>query len=208
MLAADEKARLDLFDRINTGSLIANSAEVRRGALPGPFMALAIELANLPVFVAMTPMSKMSADKREREELVTRFFAYGDGLEGYRDRPTKFMSNYIEAMNHRVAMDMTLLDSYRQRFIEAITFVDQVFPHGFRKSATSAATPRARFEAIAIGTRLALDERPNLAPRDVPNVASWLNSEEFHEVTGSDGANVTKKLISRLGFVRRKLLGE
>ena len=32
---ADEEARFDLFDRINTGSKIANKAEVRRGALAG-----------------------------------------------------------------------------------------------------------------------------------------------------------------------------
>jgi len=35
---ADEEARFDLFDRINTGSKVANKAEVRRGALRGPFM--------------------------------------------------------------------------------------------------------------------------------------------------------------------------
>ncbi|MEK0194139.1 DUF262 domain-containing protein, partial [Microcoleus anatoxicus] len=32
---ADEQARFDLFDRINTGSKVANKAEVRRGALGG-----------------------------------------------------------------------------------------------------------------------------------------------------------------------------
>ncbi len=206
--AADEQARLDLFDRINTGSLTAKPAEIRRGALRGPFMALAIELANLPDFVAMAPMSQSTEDKREREELVTRFFAYGDGLIAYRDRPSEFMFNYVKSMNQRVVQDSTLLDSYRQRFVETMTFVGQVFPHGFRKSAKSGTTPRARFEAIAIGTKLALDERPTLAPSDVPNVGSWLNSEEFDTVTGSDGANVTKKLIKRLDFVRRKLLGQ
>ena len=30
---ADDQARFDLFDRINTGSKVANKAEVRRGAL-------------------------------------------------------------------------------------------------------------------------------------------------------------------------------
>lgn len=205
---ADEQARLDMFDRINTGSQIARPAEVRRGALKGHFMNLTIELANEPAFVALAPISSASKDKREREELVTRFFAYGDGLEGYRDRPTEFMFDYVKSMNQRVVQDTTLLDSYRHRFVETMIFVGQVFPYGFRKSAKSAATPRARFEAIAIGTRLALDDRPALRPSDVPNVASWLDSDEFNDVTGSDGANVTKKLINRLGFVRRKLLGQ
>src|SRR5690606_2696983 len=35
---ADEQTRFDMFERINTGSKIAEKAEVRRGALAGPFM--------------------------------------------------------------------------------------------------------------------------------------------------------------------------
>jgi Protein of unknown function DUF262 len=34
----DEQSRFDLFERINTGSKIANKAEVRRGALGGAFL--------------------------------------------------------------------------------------------------------------------------------------------------------------------------
>ncbi|WP_238842214.1 DUF262 domain-containing protein, partial [Xylella fastidiosa] len=44
---SDEKARFDMFERINTGSKIANMAEIRRGALTGPFMNLIIDLAKL-----------------------------------------------------------------------------------------------------------------------------------------------------------------
>ena len=41
----DLESRIDLFERINTGSKIANPAEVRRGALRGPFMDFIIEVA-------------------------------------------------------------------------------------------------------------------------------------------------------------------
>ncbi|MDS9590067.1 MULTISPECIES: DUF262 domain-containing protein [Pseudomonas] len=88
---ADEQARFDMFARINTGSKIANKAEVRRGALAGPFMDLVIELAQDQQFVDLAPVSKKDLNEREREELVTRFFAYGDGLEGYKDRPAEFI---------------------------------------------------------------------------------------------------------------------
>ena len=47
---ADEQARFDLFDRINTGSKIANKAEVRRGALVGPFLNLVIDLTQNALF--------------------------------------------------------------------------------------------------------------------------------------------------------------
>ncbi|MCX5197061.1 DUF262 domain-containing protein [Streptomyces sp. NBC_00249] len=93
---ADEAARLDMFERINTGSKNANTAEIRRGALAGPFMNLVIELAADERFARLAPMSVKSKDERGYEELVTRFFAYGDGLNKYRDRPSDFIFDYVK----------------------------------------------------------------------------------------------------------------
>ena len=204
---ADEQARFDMFERINTGSKIANMAEVRRGALTGPFMDLIIELSVLPKFVALAPVSKKDLDEREHEELVARFFAYSDGLEGYKDRPSEFIFNYVKKMNAEATNDPALADRYRARFQEAIDFVDRVFPYGFRRNPKGKATPRARFEAIAVGSRLALDERPDLANEEVADVTPWLTSNDFTEVTGSDGANAIARLRERSGFVRNHLLG-
>ena len=204
---ADEQARFDMFERINTGSKIANMAEVRRGALAGPFMNLIIELSRLSKFVAIAPVSKKDLDEREHEELVARFFAYSDGLDGYKDRPSEFIFNYVKKMNAEATNDPVLANRYRVRFQETIDFIDRVFPYGFRRSPKGKATPRARFEAIAVGSRLALDERPNLANADVADVTSWLASDDFTEVTGSDGANAIARLRERSGFVRNHLLG-
>jgi hypothetical protein len=93
---ADEQSRFDLFERINTGSKIANKAEVRRGALGGPFLDLVISLAQEAVFIKLAPVSEKQLKEREREELVTRFFAYGDGLEGYQDRVSQFLFTYTK----------------------------------------------------------------------------------------------------------------
>lgn len=205
---ADEQARFDMFERINTGSKIANMAEVRRGALAGPFMDLIIELSDLPEFAALAPVSKKDLNEREREELVARFFAYSDGLEGYKDRPSEFIFNYVKKMNSEAADDPTLAARYRSRFQETINFIGRVFPYGFRRSFKGTATPRARFEAIAIGSRLALDERPKLIDDDVMDVTPWLTGDDFKKVTGSDGANAIARLRERTGFVRSRLLGE
>lgn len=205
---ADEEARFDLFDRINTGSMIANKAEVRRGVLSGPFLALVTELALHPQFVTLAPMSTSDVKKREREELVTRFFAYSDGLDGYHDRPSEFLFNYVKKMNAAVVEDPALVSPYRQRFVDAMALISEVFPYGFRRNPKGKATPRARFEAIAIGTQLARNESPGLSAAQVPDVNVWLNKAEFRRVTGSDGANAIARLRERTEFVRDKLLGE
>jgi hypothetical protein len=147
-------------------------------------------------------------DEREHEEFVARFFAYSDGLEGYRDRPSEFIFNYVKKKNIEAANDPTLADRYRLRFQETIDFVHRVFPLGFRKTANGRATPRARFEAIAVGSRLALDRRPQLATEQVADVSGWLAGDEFRAVAGSDGANAIARLRERTGFVQKRLLGE
>lgn len=204
---ADAQARFDMFERINTGSKIANMAEVRRGALDGPFMSLIVELAADIGFAEVAPVSKKQTDEREREELVARFFAYSDGLEGYKDRPGEFVFNYVKAMNARAKDEQALLVKYRNRFQEVVAFVNRVFPYGFRRKANGKATPRARFEAIAVGSRLALDENPLIQDGDVGDVLAWLSSQDFMRVTGSDGANAIARLRERTGFVRDRLLG-
>lgn len=205
---ADEAARLDMFDRINTGSKIANRAEIRRGALAGPFLDLVIELAAEDRFIKLTPMAEKSVRERGREELVTRFFAYSDGLDGYRDRPSDFMFDYSKKMNEKFGNDVTLAESYRRTFHDTMSFVERVFPAGFAKKIKSAATPRARFESIAIGSLLALREKPQISSQTTEQlkIAAWIEEKEFVKVTGSDGANAISRLRGRINFVKDKLV--
>jgi hypothetical protein len=203
---ADEEARFDLFDRINTGSKAANKAEVRRGALGGPFLDLVISLAKEPVFVNTAPVTEKQLKERAREELVTRFFAYGDGLEDYRDKVSPFIFAYTKKMNAHFNQNPEDVETYRQRFINTIEFVSRNFPWGFRRTLNGRVTPRARFESIAIGSYWALQQCPEIANQTI-QVEEWLHSPEFADVTGADGANAVGKLRSRIHFVRDHLLG-
>ena len=202
---ADAQSRFDLFDRINTGSKVANKAEVRRGALGGLFMEMIIELAKDAQFVRLAPMSSEQTKLREREELVARFFAYGDGLEEYRDRVAPFLFDYVKKMNESSAAAPETIVEYRQRFRSTMDFVERVFPWGFRRTASGKATPRARFEAIAIGSYWAMAQRPQLSQEALDT--GWVTSSEFGEVTGSDGANAKARLRKRIEFVRNRLTG-
>jgi hypothetical protein len=203
---ADDQARFDMFERINTSSKVANKAEVRRGALAGPFMTLVIELAKLPKFVALAPVSEKLILEREHEELVIRFFAYGDGLDGYRDRPSQFLFEYAKRMNAAFSEAPTLVEQYRERFIDTMNFIAKTFPHGFRRTEKGEATPRARFEALAIGSFLALRENARLRQRP-PDVSGWINGKQFSDIAGGDGANAIARLRNRMNFVRDRLIG-
>jgi hypothetical protein len=49
-------------------------------------------------------------------------------------------------------------------------------------------------------------QRPELQ-NEQPDVAAWLSSDKFGELTKSGGANPIKSLKDRIEFVRDKLLG-
>jgi hypothetical protein len=201
----DMEARVDLFERINTGSKVANPAEIRRGALRGPFMDFITELANDPQFLSLAPVSPKQKKERESEELVARFFAYSDGFEGYRDDVSPFMFRYIKKMNEKFSNNPELRNNYEERFRTMLNFVSNSFAHGFKKSKTSKTTPRARFESIAVGSYYALCENPAL------NVTKSFTdrifeSEDFNKEIRSDGANAIKRLQGRIFFIRDALL--
>lgn len=202
---ADEQARFDMFERINTSSKAANKAEVRRGALAGPFMKLVIDLAKTTELIALAPMSEQLELEREREELVARFFAYADGLDGYKDRPSEFLFKYAKKMNGEFLKNPELHAEYQQRFSDTISFIAKTFTAGFRKSAKGKATPRARFEAISIGSYHALRENPQLKDNP-PDVSNWIYGEDFSKITGSDGANAIARLQGRINFVKEHLV--
>lgn len=206
---ASEEDRRDLFDRINTGSLIAEPVETRRGSIMGPMTDLIDELALDDRFLRLCPISEATRRKREGEELITRFFAFGDGLEDYRDRISDFLKKWLQDANTRVSETPEAREEYRQRFHEVMGFVEEHFPDGFRKKPSSRTTPRVRFDAIAVGVWLAvrgdrriLDNGPAIDPQ------RWLASEDFFLLTTSSAANVRSRILNRTEYVQYMVSGD
>ena len=207
----DPETRTEMFRRINTGGRQANEAEIRRGSLPGPFNDLILELSTLPKFIEMTPLSRKLVLEREREELVTRFFVYRDGFgqsgefDGYRDDPRKYIYKWVKNANEHFEDNRGALNEQRAYFEEMLGFVDATFPNGFRKTGTANQVPRVRYEAIAIGSSLALQRSPELLTLRVDG-ADIVNHPTFLEVTKSDAANNRSRLVARIDFVLQALL--
>ncbi|MFA0480169.1 DUF262 domain-containing protein [Vibrio splendidus] len=87
-----KQSRLDMFERINTGSEDLKKAEIRKGSFSGPFYDFVCSLATDEQFNRLCPVSHKSALRGEREELILRFFAYS-GLccvIKFKDRTTPF----------------------------------------------------------------------------------------------------------------------
>lgn len=199
---ADEDARREMFDRLNSGGTRLTTMEVRRGVVDGPFMTFITECAANQQFKALVPLSERNANRKEYEEFVLRYFAYLNNYHGFQKSVDDFLTDYLKSKNGNFtdADKQTMLDE----FIRMLNFVSQHFPNGFKRTGYKT-VPRIRFEAIAVGISLALREKPDLAPGDIDQ---WLDSAEFIKHTRSDASNSRPKLVNRINYVRDNLLGK
>lgn len=203
-----KNVRQEIFKRINTSGRLAKPAEIRRGSFDGPFKVFLEECVQNELFQKLAPRSKEVEDRYEGFELVLRFFAYTDSYQddfnNYDGNVAKFLDRYLKQKN-KVFDDKTITNSYKMRFEKMLKYTEKLLgERGFRKSLKAKSTPRARFEALAVGISIALEENPKLPVRD----ASWIDDEDFLIVTKSDAANNKSNLKRRINFVKDKLMGE
>lgn len=196
---ATREVRKDIFERINTSPTTLKAMEIRKGVYEGDFYNFIIECSENIKFRLLCPISKVRADREEYPEMILRFFAYGVNYKKFVHSVKDFLDDFMESMQKNFNAEELAID-----FENMLDFVENNFPHGFRKSPNSKSTPRVRFEAIAVGVHLALKQNSKLVP---PPVRNWINSDEFKEHTRSDAANNKNKVIGRFEYVRDKLLG-
>lgn len=196
---ADEEVRRDIFNRINTGSLRLNPMEVRWGVKDGPFLKFVRACSEQPLFRELAPLSRAAIDRREGQEFVLRFFAYLHNYKKFDRSVVEFLNEYLESVQD---FDAETQHDLQTEWDRMLAFVKTHIPNGFSKGKGHVRTPRIRFEAISVGTALALRQEPDLAPASV----DWLESEAFKAHMRSDASNSRPKVIARIELVRDNLL--
>lgn len=196
---ANAIVRADIFDRLNSTGEKLEPSQIRKGAFNNSeFYQFILEISKIPK--AFSQLSTRKKKIEEPAELTLRFFAYSDRYRQHEHAVASFLNDYIQEKTEN-GFDREILKRY---FLSMLEFVDNYYPSGFNKTSTSKDIPRVRFEAIAVGTNLALQEKPDL----VPTYMKWLDSEEFKKETTSDASNNKGKIASRVEFVRDCLLNK
>lgn len=196
---ASSDVRRDLFERINTKPYDLLPMELRKGLYDGDFYNFIEECSNNELFLRLCPVSEKRKNRGESQELVLRYFAYADNYQNFVHSVEDFVDDYMKD-KHKNGFERQVM---KTQFENMLSFVEQYFPYGFRKSENSNSIAKTRFEAISIGVTLALQENTNLITN---NILEWLNSEEFKEQTTSGSANNKTKVVGRIEFVKNKLL--
>ncbi|HEX4764923.1 MAG TPA: DUF262 domain-containing protein [Lichenihabitans sp.] len=200
----DETTRVELFRRINTSSQALTDAEIRKGAYQGPFLDLVLDCANRQIFVDLAPgkSTRGNRDKEsERQELVTRFFIYLNYLNEFSHDVRRFLDEHLKLLNR--TLQAANIEEMSAEFDSVMAFIQTYMPRAFFRAENTQQVPRVRFEAVAVGSALAMRTGANLNTEDL----SWLRGAEFQQHVRTDASNSGPKLRARVGFVRDKLIG-
>lgn len=168
---ADLPIRADIFDRLNSTGKKLVPSQVRKGAYAtNPFYQFVLKMVKSSEFQKLyTGKEKESED----DELVLRYFVYADRYLEFKHDVAIFLNRSIESI-----ADKGFDEAQKEReFKNMLAFIEKHFPNGFNKTPNGKALPRVRFEAIAVGTHLALKENPEVKPVYM----TWLDSEEFQK---------------------------
>lgn len=211
---ATEEVRNDMFGRINTSSLPLLPMETRRGIYRGKFMSFISTLAENEKFKKLCPIDKHSANRREEEELILRFFAFSAGYPYFKLNSVdlkyggiaKFIDKYLDYKNHNCTDEE--LKQKEEEFMSMIDFVEKTFKNrGFAKHENSTSTSRPYFEAIAIGSSLALKSQKKIS---VANLSwSFVSKKKPNELTrlvsGKYHTHKPSALRARIDYVKNQL---
>jgi hypothetical protein len=207
---ATEEVRNDMFDRINTSSLPLTPMEKRKGIYRGKFNDLVFACAQNETFRKLCPIGTLFKDRQEEAELVLRLFGFSEAYPKFtelgKNGVAKYLDDYLAEKNESATAED--LEKKKQEFESVVSFVKKTFPYGFAKNKQTQQIARPYFEAIAIGTNLALKENSQLVVKNKDwAVLDKNNRNEFYEMLSARyHTHKPDKLRERIDFVKTKLL--
>jgi len=212
------QVKYDVFDRLNTGGVIAEPMEIRNAVFQGAFNKLIRSLSALPTFRRLwnIPTDQIELEKNalfrkmSDIELVLRYFA----LSHYDQMDMKFkdyLSDYLEARNREYLANPNLEQQDLDDFTRAIENCWMVFGNNaFRKD------PQAKKSApLADAVMIALaGHEPGKVSQNADSIRSAItnllnNNEDFRKAfgTGTNGKSAIRTRIELAQAAVRAVVG-
>jgi hypothetical protein len=207
---SSSQVKYDVFDRLNTGGVIAEPMEIRNAVFQGGFNKLIRELAELPEFRRLwgipPEQGELEKNRLYRDmsdvELVLRFFA----LAQYDRMDMKFkdyLGDYMDKRNKEYAQDQALAAADRAHFQRAVENCWIVFGESaFRKTADA-----KKSAPLADAVMISLSEYPSdVVTQKAANIRTAIGTlltgnEESHKEfqkafgTGTNGKGAIRTRI-------------
>ena len=200
-----DETKNDIFERINRGSDLLKDMEKRKGIYKGPFNDFIYELAKDELYQSLTPIARWFEKRQEREELLLRFFAFSEWYPHYDDSCgiARQLDKYLDEKNKSFTKEER--KELVLKFNMMTSFVNNNFQFGFAKKNIHQVA-RPYFEALSVGTSLALQENPKLqvSPKKIDEIL--YNQEFLNAISGRYQTHKSQKIIYRINYIKDGLL--
>ncbi|MEW6765208.1 MAG: DUF262 domain-containing protein [Pseudomonadota bacterium] len=206
--------RYEMFKRLNTGGANLEPQEIRNcsarmlGETGIDFYNILVQLSQDEHFAACAEyLPQPEKDKKGAEELVLRFFAAKNFIDGFKGSVRDWLDNYMEG----VLLGSIKFDKQveQEAFLSSMRLAHEKLGETaflrYKGTNATGSLPPAYFEAISIGICLNYDkikDKPAAKLRDA--ITNLVQSEEFRAVTGP-GANSKEKLNTRIALASQAL---
>jgi hypothetical protein len=195
---SDLNVRFDLFERLNTGGISLTNQEIRNCVYRGTFNDGLKELATAEDFASIIKLKESDTKNGTPEELVLRFFAFLEKYTQFDHSVKGFLNDYMKGR-----ADSAISTAQRSIFKKTFHILRASLPHGISRR-TVGVTPVNLYEAIAVGTALALNKRKTLNLRRLPKL---LDDPALRNLT-TGGTNNRRMVRGRIEHVRDALLAK
>ncbi|WP_080411621.1 DUF262 domain-containing protein [Burkholderia ubonensis] len=193
---SDLNVRFDLFERLNTGGVLLTNQEIRNCIYRGPFNESLRKIATLEDFRKVVRLRESDSKNGTAEEYALRYFSYLYNYHNFEKSVKDFLNNYMKENSSKA-----IPPSRVSLFKKVLSHLEYAFPDGIKRG-QSTITPVNLFEALSVGTALAIQagvEPDNKKLRDL------LNDKDLKKLTTA-GTNNKKMVSGRIELVRDYLL--
>lgn len=191
---SDFGVRFDLFERLNTGGITLHPQEIRNCIFLGPFNDFIKSCAKNKNFKNVIKLPQDAERSGSLEELVLKFFAYYEDKEKFVHSVSGFLNDYME----RKTLSFKNEKELKAIFDSTFKILNDSLPDGIVRGIRKNTTPIVLFEAISVGTALALAERKTVSQ---DKLKALLDSPKLKKLT-TGATNSRKMLIERLNLVQ------
>ncbi|WP_429059817.1 DUF262 domain-containing protein [Aeromonas veronii] len=210
-----EEIKKDMFERINRGSDLLKSMEKRKGIYTGYFTSFIYKyVESNQDFNELIKVDRWLENRQEKQELLLRFFAFSEN-NAYQHGISGSLSEYLDKFLERKNLEFSLmsqetvkieLEKYESKINSVVKIVKEIFPYGFRHK-SNPQTKRSVFEAISVGTWLAIEQNKISDKINTNIILEQLNSQEIKKFTHTaNHLHKKEKLAGRIEFIRDLLI--
>lgn len=193
---SDFEVRFDLFERLNTGGILLTSQEIRNCIFRGRFNDSLKDLAKNEDFNEVVKLKPADQSNGTREEFILRFFAFLDNYTEFEHSVKDFLNDYMKTNREK-----KLSENKMRIFNKTFRFIRESLPEGINRGGRKI-TPVNLYEAVSVGTALALSENNKIPKNKLKNIVEDIGLKKF--ITAATNSN--RMVVGRIDFVKSSLL--